>query len=364
MNVLLSFFILFGLGISVDYFRLDKTTKLLGLTLLTLLIIIVGSFRWRTGNDWFPYYNFFTNNVSYRDFMSDPKVAFEYGYRLLNTILRPLNSYTFFLFVITSFTVISKISVIFALNQKYAYTSIFLYYVYYLSDLVTTRQSIAMSLCFIATIMIVNKSKLAFIYTIIFATFFHFSSVVMFPAYYLFHKLKPKMLLYIILFIIPLTPFFKYLLLYYLDLIYSVNPSLEILLRIKTYIDMRSLSEIGVFNADRSFLLGSAKKLILLPFFIYLAYKDEKSLGFVNLWLYGILIYMIFTPISFIFQRLSVFLLAYEIILIPRLKNYFPRDLRPIFILLVILYGWLKFSSYTNQLFSAFNPFLFLGTDS
>lgn len=181
------FYIIYPLGIS--YFNKNKIIYRILITMLLLTF----SLRVNVGTDYKTYLNFY----KYPELMAKANV--EKGYLILNLLCKKFNLN----FVVLQFINLSII--LFCFFQRIKQSSrikwlsylIFFFGGTFAASLNMTRQMIAASIFFYSIKYITSKKIKKYLFLIILSSFFHKSSLLLIPFYYIF-KIKQK-LLYILL---------------------------------------------------------------------------------------------------------------------------------------------------------------------
>ncbi len=151
------------------------------------LLVFQDGFRWETGTDWEPYYNFFEElTISTQPEESE----FDLGYIIFTYIIRTItDNYTVFLTVFALLFYSSFFYFIFKASD-YPFTSLLIFYmgtVYYMG---MNRQFMAMMFYAIGLIGLINGRKIYFIAALILGAFFHKTILMGFIALFLNKKLN------------------------------------------------------------------------------------------------------------------------------------------------------------------------------
>lgn len=151
------------------------------------LLVFQDGFRWETGTDWEPYYNFFEElTISTQPEESE----FDLGYIIFTYIIRTItDNYTVFLTVFALLFYSSFFYFIFKASD-YPFTSLLIFYmgtVYYMG---MNRQFMAMMFYAIGLIGLIKGRKIYFIAALILGAFFHKTILMGFIALFLNKKLN------------------------------------------------------------------------------------------------------------------------------------------------------------------------------
>jgi hypothetical protein len=151
------------------------------------VILTAGAFwflsfsRWENGTDWDAYHTIyqFCSNNSYKNVFSNGGI--EPGYLLLNYLLGWANSYRLFL-AIFGMLVISIKSIPILRYSPYIFISYLIYYSSMFGDIFFVRQSLAISICFLALILYADGNKKTSYWLVVLASTMHYSAIVLMIA--------------------------------------------------------------------------------------------------------------------------------------------------------------------------------------
>lgn len=321
-------------------------------------LIFLSSIRWETGPDWESYLYFFRDINLYT---STPGLnLIEPGYTLLNLWVASIsNNYTVLLTLLAILTIGIKANVFFK-HREIMMISLFLYYCYYLADIASVRQFLAISITLFSTRFILNKKVLPFILLVLAAVSIHISAVVFFFAYPLYH--------------IRYSRYFLIGCIGFSFVLGMINISEIIVERMVALFGLNSgtaekllrYGDQGIESTNSpymSFLLGFAKRVIVLPLFIFSVHTirsefQSKYKGYLNLLIFGNVIYFLFALSIPVITRLSVYFLIYELFLWAYLLISI-KDLRLKFLMLalVILFGAFRLYSFIAPYKDLYVPF-------
>jgi len=359
-------FILYFLALFCSVKEQKTNVGILGIGKISMFLfvsitIIIGGIRWETGTDWLPYYYFFHENVTWKQFNTHP-MNFEYSYSLLNFIVKYLfNSYTILL-LINSFIVIFFQYKIIKSIALYPAISYFLFFCDNIGGMFPVRQTIAIAVALTSIPYIHKKNILIFILISILATSFHFSLILWLFAYPLYH-IRIHSYIIIILFIVATTIgiFSTNLIILAIEIISDIfNIPVNILTRIWFIWADYSDGSFSLFNVIRSML----KRVLFLTIFLLFRYKlIQKYIyanGFINIYLVSVIIHSFFgfnealMPIG---RVVSVFLF-FEVLLLPSIISLCKDNITKHFIIcLFLLYGIMKLHSGINMYPELFIPY-------
>ena len=318
-------FVLLLCLLPLDRPGLRSTYQLLG---FTVLLVLLGA-RWETGTDWDPYIEYFRDLDNYRNF--------EPGYVLLNEAVRFFsNNYTLFLFINGTLA----LAPIFWFIRKESNGSIplglviFYSYYYLITYFGASRRIIAIGLCVLAAMQLLQKKRTLAFLLILMGSIFHYSAMLC-----IIYFLLPGNLLSI-----RHTFRFAISVAASLGLIYALLPLLlnidvfsHIFFRVGEYL----LGDTSVDGYDKATLsvLSVVKRLGIITFIILtLGINRSKitarEIFFSNCYFFSFAIYLLSEIVlGDIFKTFTIYFSIFEIVLIPNLiRTHEPR-------LRVFLYG-------------------------
>ena len=324
-----------------------------------LLLILVSALRWETGPDWDSYFNFFEHIDEFVDGTSIN--FFEPGYTAINWFFSVNNlSYTAMLAFLAVVTIGVK-GIVFLRYPRILFLLLFLYYAYYLADIISVRQFTAVALCLFSLKYIEQRQFWYFLATVLVATTIHVSSLFFVVAYWLFRVRLSDKFLYIGLavgFLMGLVDITSWL----VNLVVSVvGVDASVADKVLRYGDEGL--ETSHANPYISYALGFFKRALILPILIFgrrmVPYKDEGWYsGQLNLLVFGNMIYFVFilnvpviTRLALPFLYMEIFLLAS---LVSSIKDF---KLRVVSILLVIAFGAVRLYMFMAPYWDLYVPF-------
>lgn len=354
------YYLIFFILVIIICIAIQSKSKIINTYISYCIIVILALFAGLRDNlwtDWDMYYTLFTNiSINIKDF--------ELGYIFWNKIVGFFTSnYNVFLTVTYFILLIILYKTVKINDNKYYNVSfIVLYSVFYLSSS-GMRQFIAMIIILYSIKYIINKDLKKYIIIVIFASFFHRTSLIFIPVAYLYNK-KFKIKHIAILIGICLIFYKINIMINILNFITNTLSgilSASVLYRINRYTVTLSTENLMSF--------GFIRKTIILIYFIYIRERSivlkkseelqKKYNIYFNIYFIGyvisIFIYGIFSRIESYFyltecilfplslklikdsnNRLIIFvsfILLYLLILYFRLKNFYPE--------LYIPYRWI-----------------------
>lgn len=353
-------FILFAALVTLDFIEDANVIKNIVFVSTIILLIILSSIRWNTGPDWDSYFYFYHDINSYSNGILASSNMMEPGYTWINVWIHNLGfSYTGFLTIIAIITIGLKARVIYH-HKNIMMIVLFLYYCYYLGDIVSVRQFTAVSLTFVASLYIIKKKPIIFGLFVFAATLIHISSILFIVGYWIYYRPYSKSMLYIFLIIaliLGLVNISDYLINVGINLL---NSNSDIVLKLLNY---KKSGLQSTSNPYLAFILGASKRAIVLPIFIEAVkiiderYR-ERYIGYLNLLVFGNAVYFLFALTIPVIQRLSVPFLIFEILiwgyLFISIKD---RYLKLTFFIFLLLFGAFRLYFFMAPYMKLYFPF-------
>ncbi len=348
MIYILIFLILAFLAL-LDLMNDTKTIKAICFGFVTICLITLSSIRWETGPDWNSYFEYYrdielytTGSLAYANLM-------EPGYAKINFLIYQFGfNYTFFLTVLAFITIGLKAKVIYH-HKVIMMTALFLYYCYYLGDIASVRQFTALSITLLSSLFIVKRKPVIFCLLVLAASTIHIASIFFIFGYWVYHRSHSKKLLYFVLIITLILGVINIAGVAVNFVINLVGGDSNIAIKLLNYQEQGLES---TMNPYMSFIIGIAKRIIVLPLFIWgVKIVDEKYkeryIGYLNLLVCGNAIYFLFALSIPVLQRLSVPFLIFEIFLWGYLMVSFKDlPLRFSFYFLIVVFGALRLYTF------------------
>lgn len=251
------------------------------------------------------------------------------------------SSYTVFLIIFSFLCLSIKFSFFFKYHKETFFTLILLFYCYYFADIFAVRQNLAISLTLLSTVFIIKKKPVFFLLSVGLASTIHFSSLLYFFAYFVYwRKIKDNLYYYLIGFSIIfgisgvgltiMNLFFK-----------SLGIDGLIADKIAKYLNEDGETLKSGVNPVVLYLLGTIKRLIFIPVFIYIKNRTLDRFaniqGYFNLYMTGSIIYFLFAKDLAVFVRASVPFLFFEIILLGYVLLYFKKSKNKMITIFVVM---------------------------
>lgn len=310
------------------------------LVFLSAVLVVLGGIRWFTGSDWNSYYYFFGG-------ITDASVVFdgqfEFGFNLLSYLSKSIGgSFTFFLFCLSFLTVGLKVYAIILLSRR-PYMSLFLVLCFYLGDIFAVRFSLALSILLLSTVFVVQRRPVMFVLTVLISSTVHITSLFFLFAYPAFYMKLSTLAMVVLLSVSVVIAFIGESFTQTLQQLVgtSGNDGAGLLFKLTVYI---SGSE---QNSGDRFVFSLLKKVMMIPVFLYfrkqLSERSEFAMGYLNLYVIGSCIQLVFSSILQTMQRFGTMFAISEILLLPMLFDL-PRkkENRLFLFFLFLLYAGAK----------------------
>lgn len=297
---------------TLAYWRSPKNAGVVFQVAVIWLILFEG-LRWQIGTDWEPYYEFFFH----RD-----EAHMGFAYRGINEFVNSFfGSYTALLLLIAGFTYLT----IFRLFKKFSPNPLMSLLIYYCSMVGLwgcNRQILALMVCIIATKYIFERNLLNFTLAMLVAASLHLTSLIFFPAYFLYTwRLSNR------------TMFLAILVAFLCGLLHMIDrlPYVDILARLDAIrsgeTDFRSYAD--SYEGSVS-MIGAVKRIL----FVWLALRTKKRIRnqcydfFCTLYVTGCVIYLLFngSVLQLIAGRGALYYSIYETLVVPFFMIYLPVD--------------------------------------
>lgn len=324
--------ILFALFAFAEIFSKNNPNKPVVWFVCFCLLVFHDGFRWETGTDWIPYYDYFMNC-----FEPNNQGVFEVGYELLVRSIRLFTEeYSVYLII----HALIFYSLIFVAIRKYSvspFVSLFLFYCSTLPLLGMNRQFLAVAVCLFSIQFVVQKKTLYFLVAMVVAVLFHKSALIFLIVYFLNKELKPPV--YLMLFLIVIVISFS-------GVINKLPLQLFVLAGDSAVDRMDEYADKFIYGEQLSLLnsiLGVLKRIlwlvILFAFSKYVKNRNQYFTILFNMYFLASLLYIVFnnTILQIVVSRgLSYFSLA-EIFIIPYVLTIFKNNVGKICIFFLML---------------------------
>lgn len=320
---------------------------------IAFLFFILSFIRWEVGTDWNMYFNtFYVGSI---EKMYSVK---EIGFRVLNYIVYKIfPSYTLMLFFLAVILFIFKYTTLYKLSYV-PLLSLLMAFCLEKGDIFFVRQSIAIAITFYSTKYIIKKEKLKFILCIVLASFIHKSSFIFIFAYFVFNKFNLRRRHYCLLII------FSFVLYIYGREILSFfiinlpdNPYKQKLLYY--FSNDATGGYKSYMSKELIFLSSLINRLFLISvFFIFWKKIDIYMKKLFSIYFISFLGFVCVFRISQDISRLTLPYEVFQLVIFPSIyKNIKSKETKIIFILIAILYLYLKLLSGLSSWPEAFIPY-------
>lgn len=338
----------------------DLTTmkrKKFFIIVISCFCTILGSLRNKVGTDWNLYYYFFVNAYTYDDFFSDV-YNFEWGYKLLNFIVKFFsNEYAVFLLIFTGIICFFKARLIIKITDI-PLVIFLLNFSYYIGDIFSVRQSLAIAIVVYSIIYIHNKNLFKFIITIIIASFFHRTAIIFLPAYWFYYR-KFSVKFFIISILI--------------SLMIGASGIIEHIAMSFSGIDITLIEKMIMYTEgkdityEKTGIIGIVfpilKKIVYTLLFILLMKSLSKKYsyykGMFNIFFISNIIYCLFIfSIPEVAQRITIYYNFFEIFLIGMTINIVKNiKMRILIWILIVIYSFIYYCYAINRFYDLYVPY-------
>lgn len=326
------FFICFLLTL-FDFSTKSRNVKNLLLIGYGVLIIFFAGIRWETGTDWENYvFAFYVINNNTKLGVSGYELFYELFVFLSSTLIK---KYTFILFTTASTIYLLTASSV----KKYSPYPLFSFLLLLSYSINSSgfgyRQDLAIAITFFSLYYIINNKVYHFIALVIIATFFHQSAIIFLPAYWI-AKINWNRKKILILF-------------FFLTIIYFLSNSVSDIaaiysdtaeMKVSAYTELdEDQKTMGKGDPITLLIKGLSNRLVLFIPALLVFYKNKENVlykAILNIFIFGISLYIIFFPLGAVFLRFSRYFDIFHIVLIP-LAIYFSKRYTRFFLIIFYL---------------------------
>ncbi|MCE6990962.1 EpsG family protein [Dyadobacter sp. CY323] len=305
------------------------------------IVILIAGLRWNTGTDWGNYLYYFTQ-IDNRPFGNS---GMEIGYEVLVRSFKTLVSSdpTPFLFFCAIFIVSTTYFTLF----KYSPFPLFSLFLLISYSLVGSgfgvRQDLAIALSFLSIMFIKEREFYKFAIIMVLAALIHNSSLIFFPAYFLYNFKWTVLNTILIVVVVIVCVLMSETIMQTFGSMVSENKA-------ETYLEMGMETTKNPYTTLAKGLSGRFLFLLIVIGFVkYGTEKDDFYNGVFNIYVFGIIIYTIFSPINLIFSRLARPYDIFQIILLPMAYYQAKRSYKVVIILILFAFSFLKFSTFVRD---------------
>ncbi|WP_028297532.1 EpsG family protein [Olivibacter sitiensis] len=359
MAIYIVLYVFFALLALLDLLKYTREVKPYVCFFAVSLLIFVSSIRWNVGTDWYSYLDFYERIDSY---IQQPELnMMERGFSYLNYIVYHLGwNYSGFLTVMAILMIGIKVRVFYE-HKAIMMLLLFLYYCYFLGDIFGVRQFLAISITLFSVRYIVSRSLLAFLSCIVLASSIHITAAFFVFSYWIYpFRYSPSMLYFSLL---------VALILGFMDVGGMTARAVMNMVGIDSRVGdkLMQYGDDGMDTAQGnpyvSFAVGVAKRALFLPVFIQARrYVADRYLamytGYLNLLVFGNMIYLIFMISLPVIARLSTGFLIFEIFILAMLViTVRDKWIRLLAFGIVLLFGAFRLYNLLSVYWDLYVPF-------
>lgn len=288
--------------------------------ILFIFLWLVSGLRSDVGTDFIAYKNYF-ENLQYYSF---DYPLYEKGYYALNFVVSLFTTNSQFVMMLTSFIILFLINKT-LLNYSNSYLmSVFLFITmyYYLNSFNLVRQYIVVAILFFSLKFIIKENFKKFIVSVIIASLFHITALIMIPFYWILKK-RFSTMTYVVLIFATIGLSFA------TPAIVGIVSRLIPKFALYTHYEFEGASSFSVI-------------LITLSLFVFSIFNKNKLIKtnkhgwiYVNA-VYFALLFSILSTKNILFFRVAIYFYIYCLLLIPICLLILDKKVRPAAILLVL----------------------------
>ncbi|WP_416276579.1 EpsG family protein [Pedobacter sp. MR2016-24] len=339
--------------------RLKNSLRSIAIIICFFILWSLSTVKWKTGTDWDSYYDvFYYFSDIYRGY-------FEPGFLIIVSTIRSFTSnYTIYLGIFSFLCLALKFSFFVRYHKETIFTIILLFYCYYFGDIFAVRQNLAISITLVSTGFIIKKRPILFAISVGLASSIHFTSILYILAYFIYWSHLKDRTIYILTGISILFGLLgggEKLLSLILQVIGINGYAGE---KINQYLNASGTDTINTNNNPLLiYILGLIKRCLFIPIFFWIknrCYQNSSNIkGYLNLYMFGNIIYFLFAKDLSIFARASVPFLFFEIFLICFTLSYFkfaPKNFILIFLIIMVVSAS-RFNALINSYYNLYVPY-------
>lgn len=287
---------------------------------VSVFMFVLSSIRWETGTDWTGYYMYYKDATYEFNGMSQ----FEWGYSLVSEIAKLIfNSYTALLIMLGAITIGLQNTAVWKLSPMPLTSLLFLWSVSF-GNVFFIRQTIATAIMLYSVVYIKERKLWPFLISVGIAMTFHKTSIIFIAAWWLY-KIRPKP--WIILLVMLSCFIISSSICPILEMIYDKLEYGQVKIQLRAYLDDRDSTFGATLSRGMIIAKGVANKIMLLIVCMLAAKDINKTTpefqGYLNIYTFGILVYLSMAPISVAFIRFSFAFDILQIILLPMILYHY-----------------------------------------
>lgn len=361
----MTYFVLFFMFATFAVLDLTTVSRLQkGMIFLLELVILVtlGTIRWKTGTDWVPYATYFVDYDTWQQFNTG---AFESGWALLNFLVKQVtDNYTGFLLVLTALSVFIKAYTI-KQNSHYLLITLLAYLCFFLGDIFAVRQTLAVSFCVLGINFIIKRQPFLFLLCVFLAANIHNTAAIFIFAYWLFYARVSNTViigLMIVAIAVGVSGILSSLLAPFNFLFEAIGGDTGNRMSTKLGIYAKGTDLSNSLSKGTVLLIGILRRSFFIPVYLLMRRQceaaDKRYTGFLNLFIFGNLVYFVFASSLLVFVRATIYFIVSEIFLLSILVMAIRSPkIKIVVFSLVVLYCGLKMYYNLNAYWELLVPF-------
>ena len=310
-------------------FNINKNIKYVFSSIVLTFLILLTGLRGSVDGDYENYLDIYNNLGKY---FSEYSTIVEPCYVFLNKFAFNFNfGFNFVLFIMAVITISPKVIFFFNNSSNFALSIIIFYStIFFQFDFTQIRQAFAIAIFMYSLKFIINKNIYKYFLSIIFASLFHISALILIPGYFIVNKKYNKFILFFIVLICSIISLMQ-LKINIFDLIFE-NANL-----------INNLSEkLDVYKKSELYSFISIKQILFGFLFVYIKdslYAKNKFLNIlVNLYVLGILFATLLNQISEVAYRIKWYFFWTESLLVILLITHLSKEKRGVKIFLNLMF--------------------------
>jgi hypothetical protein len=329
-----------------------------------LLIFFIG-FRGFIHGDALHYYDFYNTIPSLFDrtdiFKTILNVSVEPGFAIYAVFCKTISSNYFFFQAISN---VIDFIILLLFFKRYIpnYTAMgilfFILFRGFQLEIMFVRNAKSM-MCFLLSIKYLEKRKIAgYLGLNILGSLFHISSFIYLPLYFILKKPIAKKTFFFLIIIGNL--FFLFQTRWYGNILLYMNNRLALSSRLSLLIDVYLQNQEA--SSAYGFTLGYFERfvtsILVYHFYDALYRKNECNLLFINMFVIYLTIFLFFSEISIILERVTVLFIVSYWILLPQIYSCFSKKNKFLFLFVIFIYGFIKISGGNNLVVAVYDNVL------
>jgi len=310
--------------------KFSSIQKMLVLIFCFVFWWFLESFRWESGTDFWNYLNNF-QRIKLKFLWTD---RYELGYNLMVLFFRDYLKTTFIFFTAVYYSIVFTLY-FFSIRKATAnpILFVFIFFCFAIGLMGSTRQLMAVSIMFFASIYFLEKKKLWFIIFILLASLFHRTIIICLLFVFFTNHIKYKYWIYMI--VIAFITQISGLNTFFIENIISLLPK-AFSERFFSYLAMPAADTVNI----KTYLAGVFRRV--LPIMLLFIYKDKlteiagsmKIRYVVNILFFSLFLYIMLSfNFTFIISRISIYFNIFEALFYVWLITIYIKEKKHIYIL-------------------------------